>query len=45
MPAFITQIIWRDLDPSLPSLMCHYAIILAIFLVRASLREQRESSA
>jgi len=44
VPAFITQIIWRDLDPSLPSLMCHYALILALFLVRVTLREQRNSN-
>ncbi len=44
VPAFITQLIWRDLDPSLPSLMCHYALILALFLVRAALREQRDAS-
>jgi hypothetical protein len=44
IPAFVTQVIWRDLDPSLPSLMCHYALILALFMVRASLREQRAAA-
>ncbi len=41
VPALLTQVVWRSLDPSLPSLMCHYALVLAIFLVRASLRERR----
>lgn len=41
VPALLTQYFWKTLDPSLPSLMCHYALILAIFLVRASVRERR----
>ncbi len=38
---FLTQIVWVDLDISIPSLMCHYAIVLAIFLVRTTLRERQ----
>ena len=41
VPALLTQYFWKTLDPSLPSLMCHYAVILALFLVRASVRERR----
>ena len=41
IPAFLTQIVWVDLDISIPSLMCHYAIILAFFLVRTTVRERR----
>ena len=41
VPAFITQIAWQGLEPSLPSIMCHYAIILAAFLARLGLRESR----
>jgi len=40
-PAFITQISWKAIDPALPSLMCHYAIVLAFFLVRSVHRERR----
>ena len=43
VPAFLVQFAWKSLDPSLPSLMCHFALILAIFLVRASWREQRHA--
>lgn len=41
IPAMLTQIVWKGLDPSLPSIMCHYALILAILLTRAGRREQR----
>jgi len=44
VPALLTQVIWKDLDPSLPSLMCHYALFLALFLMRANLREQRHAT-
>ena len=44
VPAFLTQVAWRSLDPSLPSLMCHYALILAFFLLRAAVREQRRAA-
>ena len=44
VPAFITQIAWRGLDPSLPSIMCHYAIVLAAFLLRIGLRERRAAT-
>ena len=40
LPAFITQVAWRSIDPSLPSLMCHFAIVLALFLVRLVQRER-----
>lgn len=43
VPAFLTQIVWKTLDPALPSLMCHYALLLAVFLVRATLRERQSS--
>jgi len=45
VPAFLTQFAWKSLDPSLPSLMCHYALLLAIFLLRLSLRERRHALA
>jgi hypothetical protein len=41
VPAMLTQIIMRDLDPSLPSIMCHYALVLALLLVRMVRREAR----
>ena len=40
-PAFITQISVKSIDPAIPSLMCHYAIVLAIFLVVSVRRERR----
>ena len=43
-PAFITQISWKEIDPAIPSLMCHYAIVLAFFLVRSVARERRYES-
>lgn len=48
VPAMLTQIIWKGLDPSLPSIMCHYALLLAVMLVRVTRREalaQREHGA
>lgn len=41
VPAMLTQIIWKDLDPSLPSIMCHYALFLAVMLMRTTRREAR----
>jgi hypothetical protein len=41
VPAMLTQIIWKGLDPSLPSIMCHYALVLALLLVRITRREAR----
>ncbi len=41
IPAFLAQLIMKDLDPSLPSLMCHFALILAVFIVRIARREAR----
>lgn len=39
VPALFTQVVWKGLDPSLPSIMCHYAIILALLLGRLIKRE------
>ena len=41
IPSFIAQIAIKDLDPSLPSLMCHFAGILAIFLLRIGIRDRK----
>lgn len=41
IPAFLAQLIFKDLDPSLPSLMCHFALVLAIFMVRIARREAK----
>ena len=41
IPALFTQVFWKGLDPSLPSIMCHYAIILALLLGRLVARERR----
>ena len=41
IPAFLAQLILKKLDPSLPSLMCHFALILAVFMVRIAWRESR----
>lgn len=38
--AMLTQIVGK-LDPSLPSLMCHYALILAVLLASTVRRERR----
>jgi hypothetical protein len=40
IPALFTQVFWKGLDPSLPSIMCHYAIILALLLGRLVARER-----
>lgn len=44
VPAMLTQIIWKGLDPSLPSIMCHYALILALLLMRLTRREARAAT-
>ena len=41
IPAFLAQVVIADIDPSLPSLMCHFAIVLAFFLWRLMMRERR----
>jgi hypothetical protein len=41
VPAMLTQIVWDELDPSLPSIMCHYALLFAIMLIRMTRREAR----
>lgn len=41
LPAFITQLILRQVDPSMPSLMCHYALVMSLFLWRTLARERR----
>ena len=43
IPAFLAQLIFKKLDPSLPSLMCHFALILAVFMVRIARRESRHA--
>lgn len=45
VPAFLAQVILVDLDPALPSLMCHFALVLALFLWRLMLRERRTYTA
>ena len=45
LPSYVTQVAWRSLDPSIPSLMCHYALILAFLLWRTLTRERREGAA
>ena len=44
IPAFITQIIWKSLDLSIPSIMCHYAIITAVMLARMIHRSTSSSA-
>ena len=41
LPAFITQLMLRQVDPSMPSLMCHWALFMALFLWRTIARERR----
>ena len=45
IPALFTQLLWKGLEPSLPSIMCHYAIILALLLGRLIARERRHALA
>jgi len=44
VPALVTQLTWKAMDPSLPSIMCHYAVVLAAFMVRIILRERRRAA-
>lgn len=44
LPAFITQLMLRQIDPSMPSLMCHYALIMALMLWRTIARERRHAA-
>lgn len=43
IPALFTQLVWKELDPSLPSIMCHYALVLAVLLGRVIRRERRRA--
>ena len=45
LPAFITQMMLRQVDPSMPSLMCHYALFMALMLWRTVVRERTVANA
>ena len=40
LPAVATALLTNGLDGSLPSVMCHYALALALFLARIVARER-----
>ena len=45
VPALLTEVVIPGTKNATPSLMCHYALVLAIFLARLARREQRAFTA
>ncbi len=41
LPALITEVVVPQSSTSTPSVMCHFAVVLAVFLVRMTVRERR----
>lgn len=45
IPALLTQVLVPEAIDAMPSVMCHYALVLGIFLTRLVARERREVGA
>ncbi|MBN2206841.1 MAG: hypothetical protein JW742_05510 [Candidatus Aminicenantes bacterium] len=45
LPSLAVRIAFREMEGTLPSVMCHFALVLAVFLVLLVLRERRYDAA
>lgn len=41
LPSLLTEVLVPQLNTSMPSVMCHYALVLGLFLARLTARERR----